>query len=97
MNRNRVEPSSRIRIDQRSPARSSLAGFRYDQPVRHTLIRMARRRFVFRQAETGRAEQSHKWTVDPFRRLAGDAGYPFRAVLLDDGGLYSVHALGVPS
>ena len=50
-------------------------------------------RFAFRSGETIHTENSHKYTVADFQRLAATAGWSARRVWTDAKGLFSVHEL----
>jgi len=50
-------------------------------------------RCFFAAGESIHTENSHKYTLDGFAALAGDAGYETVAVWTDPAGLFSVHAL----
>lgn len=49
--------------------------------------------FDFAAAETIHTENSYKYTVDEFHKLAGEAGWRARAAWLDEDGLFSIHLL----
>jgi dimethylhistidine N-methyltransferase len=53
-------------------------------------------RFVFDDGQTLHTENSCKYTVDGFRRLARTAGFEPHAVWTDEAGLFSVHWLAAP-
>lgn len=50
-------------------------------------------RFDFREGETIHTENSHKYTIDGFCDLAGEAGWRPRRVWTDPDALFSVHEL----
>ena len=50
-------------------------------------------RFEFRAGESIHTENSHKYTVEQFNHLAGQAGWRPRACWIDDERLFSVHLL----
>lgn len=56
-------------------------------------VRLAGRTFRFAAGEIIHTESSYKYTVDGFRDLAAQAGWRSKAVWLDAGRLFSVHAL----
>lgn len=56
-------------------------------------VRLAGRTFRFAAGEIIHTESSYKYTVDGFRALAAEAGWRAKAVWLDAGSLFSVHAL----
>ena len=56
-------------------------------------IELGGRRFEFAAGETLHTENSYKYSVDEFRRLAAGAGYTPAAVWTDPAGLFSVHYL----
>jgi L-histidine Nalpha-methyltransferase len=51
----------------------------------------------FEQGQTLHTENSHKYTVPRFQRLAEDAGFRAGPVWCDDEGLFSVHWLQAPA
>jgi dimethylhistidine N-methyltransferase len=51
--------------------------------------------FGFRAGETIHTENSYKYGIDAFHRLAGDAGFVAEHVWTDEQGLFSVHCLRV--
>lgn len=51
--------------------------------------------FDFRAGETIHTENSYKYGIDSFHRLAGDAGFVAEQVWTDKQGLFSVHCLRV--
>ncbi|SDW44566.1 L-histidine N(alpha)-methyltransferase [Thiocapsa roseopersicina] len=51
--------------------------------------------FDFRAGETIHTENSYKYGIDHFHRLAGDAGFVAEQVWTDKQGLFSVHCLRV--
>jgi L-histidine N-alpha-methyltransferase len=53
-------------------------------------------RVVFDEGQTLHTENSCKYTVDGFRRLARAAGFEPQAVWTDDARLFSVHWLAAP-
>jgi L-histidine N-alpha-methyltransferase len=56
-------------------------------------IRLANRRIDFAEGETIHTENSYKYTVEGFRRLAHEAGWKAGVVWTDPGRLFSIHAL----
>ncbi|HEX3673809.1 MAG TPA: L-histidine N(alpha)-methyltransferase [Rhizomicrobium sp.] len=56
-------------------------------------VAVAGRRIAFAEGETVHTENSHKYTVDGFRALAGEAGFTPRAVWCDPARLFSLHWL----
>jgi dimethylhistidine N-methyltransferase len=54
-------------------------------------------RFEFDEGQTLHTENSCKYTVDGFRRLAREADLEPQAVWVDEAGLFSVHWLAAPS
>jgi dimethylhistidine N-methyltransferase len=58
-------------------------------------VEVAGERFDFRAGETIHTENSYKYGIDAFRRLAGDAGFVAERVWTDEQGLFSVHCLRV--
>ncbi len=60
-------------------------------------VRVAGERFAFEEGETIHTENSHKFTVDGFRRLAAQAGFRPGPVWTDDARLFSVHWLRAPA
>ena len=52
--------------------------------------------FDFREGETIHTENSHKYGVDEFQRMAEAAGFSADKVWVDRDGLFSVHYLTVP-
>ncbi len=55
------------------------------------------RRFAFAEGETIYTEDSYKYSLDDFRRLAVCAGYEPVEAWTDAAGLFSVHALRAPA
>jgi dimethylhistidine N-methyltransferase len=53
-------------------------------------------RFLFDEGESIHTENSCKYTVDGFQRLAREAGFDPQAVWVDDRSLFSVHWLSAP-
>jgi dimethylhistidine N-methyltransferase len=60
---------------------------------RRQQVHVAGRIFRFAAGEIIHTESSYKYTVDGFRALAAEAGWRAKAVWLDAGRLFSVHAL----
>lgn len=58
-------------------------------------VEVAGVRFGFRAGETIHTENSYKYGIDAFHRLAGDAGFVAEQVWTDEQGLFSVHCLRV--
>lgn len=56
-------------------------------------VTIAGRSVHFAEGETIHTENSYKYTIDGFRRLAGEAGWTPRAVWTDPDALFSIHAL----
>ncbi len=56
-------------------------------------VEVAGRRFAFAAGETIHTENSYKYTIDGFRRLAGRAGWAAGEVWTDADNLFSVHLL----
>ena len=52
--------------------------------------------FSFRDGETIHTENSHKYAVDEFQRMAEEAGFSAEKVWVDSDRLFSVHFLTVP-
>jgi dimethylhistidine N-methyltransferase len=61
--------------------------------TREQQVRVAGRRFGFREGETIHTECSYKYTVDDFHRLARRAGFEPEQVWIDSERLFSVHCL----
>ncbi len=61
--------------------------------LRPQTVTVANERFVFAEGESIHTEDSHKFTVDGFRTLAGDAGWVPHEVWTDPERLFSVHLL----
>lgn len=62
---------------------------------RRQQVTVAGRRFQFQAGERLHVEDSHKYSIEAFRGLAGDAGYDPAAVWTDADGMFSVHHLRV--
>lgn len=58
-------------------------------------VEVAGSTFDFRAGETIHTENSYKYGIDSFHRLAGDAGFVAEQVWTDQQGLFSVHCLRV--
>ncbi|HSO82569.1 L-histidine N(alpha)-methyltransferase [Thiocapsa sp.] len=58
-------------------------------------VEVAGSTFDFRAGETIHTENSYKYGIDPFHRLAGDAGFVAEQFWTDKQGLFSVHCLRV--
>lgn len=58
-------------------------------------VRVAGRSYAFAAGETIHTENSYKYTVEEFQRLAGSASYHSLAVFTDRDRLFSVHVLQV--
>lgn len=58
-------------------------------------VEVAGESFGFRVGETIHTENSYKYGIDTFHRLAGDAGFVAEKVWTDRQGLFSVHCLRV--
>lgn len=58
-------------------------------------VKVAGEVFAFRTGETIHTENSYKYGIDPFHRLAADAGFVAEQVWTDAAGLFSVHCLKV--
>jgi dimethylhistidine N-methyltransferase len=58
-------------------------------------VEVAGERFDFRVGETIHTENSYKYGIDAFHRLAGKAGFLAEKVWTDEQGLFSVHCLRV--
>lgn len=58
-------------------------------------VSVAGRQFDFREGETLHTENSHKYTLDGFRRLAEGAGFRTVRSITDANELFSVHVLEV--
>lgn len=56
-------------------------------------VRIGNRRFVFAAGEEIHTENSHKYTVSEFRRMARAAGFDAVRVWTDDEELFSLHFL----
>jgi dimethylhistidine N-methyltransferase len=56
-------------------------------------VRIAGRTFRFAAGESIHTEDSHKYTIDGFRKLAADAGWQAEAVWTDAAALFSIHFL----
>lgn len=61
--------------------------------TRPTTIRVGGRQFAFERGETIHTENSHKFTVEGFQKIAGEAGFAPRAAWTDEGGLFALHYL----
>jgi dimethylhistidine N-methyltransferase len=61
--------------------------------LRAQTVSVAGKRFPFRQGETIRTENSHKYTVEEFQALARSAGWEPQAVWTGEAALFSVHYL----
>ncbi len=59
-------------------------------------VRLQGHQLHFEQGQTVHTENSHKYTVPRFQRLAEDAGFRPGPVWCDDEGLFSVHWLQAP-
>jgi uncharacterized SAM-dependent methyltransferase len=51
------------------------------------------RRFTLREGETIRSEESYKYSISDFTRLAAEASLRSSAVWTDAAGVFSVHYL----
>jgi len=60
---------------------------------RDQTVELLGRRFSLRRGETIHTENSHKYTIAGFQRLAASAGWQPRRVWTDAGRLFSVHEL----
>ncbi|UHD18864.1 L-histidine N(alpha)-methyltransferase [Thiocapsa bogorovii] len=60
-------------------------------------VEVAGERFDFRAGETIHTENSYKYGIDAFHRLAADAGFVAEQVWTDEQQLFSVHCLRVVS
>lgn len=58
-------------------------------------VRIAGRQIAFRPDETIHTENSYKWTIEDFARLAQAAGWVPRQVWTDPAKLFSIHLLAV--
>lgn len=56
-------------------------------------VRLGRRRFSFDAGETIHTENSYKYSVEEFQRLARSAGFRSEKVWLDAKGLFALHGL----
>jgi dimethylhistidine N-methyltransferase len=63
---------------------------------RRQVVAVCGERVVFDEGQTLHTENSCKYTVDGFRRLARAAGFEPQAVWTDDARLFSVHWLSAP-
>lgn len=63
--------------------------------LRKQEVSVGARRFGFTEGETIHTENSHKYRIDGFRKLADEAGYESIDVWTDKQELFSVHALRV--
>jgi dimethylhistidine N-methyltransferase len=63
---------------------------------RRQVVAVCGERVVFDEGQTLHTENSCKYTVDGFRRLARAAGFEPQAVWTDDARLFSVHWLAAP-
>jgi dimethylhistidine N-methyltransferase len=63
---------------------------------RRQVVAVCGERFVFDEGQTLHTENSCKYTLDGFRRLARAAGFEPQAVWTDDARLFSVHWLAAP-
>ena len=63
---------------------------------RRQVVAVCGERIVFDEGQTLHTENSCKYTVDGFRRLARAAGFEPQAVWTDDARLFSVHWLAAP-
>ena len=61
------------------------------------IVHIADKKFEFSMGETIHTENSHKYTIEGFQKLAFSAGFSTRAALVDREQLFSVHVLEVPS
>ena len=61
--------------------------------LRRQTVNVGRYRFGFEAGETIHTENSCKYSVAEFRRLAGEAGFSGEKVWLDSKGLFSLHGL----
>ena len=59
------------------------------------IVRIADQQIAFRAGETIHTENSYKWTVEGFTRLADSAGWSSRQNWTDAAGLFSIHLLEV--
>ncbi|MCG6869647.1 MAG: L-histidine N(alpha)-methyltransferase [Gammaproteobacteria bacterium] len=57
------------------------------------IVTVAGRAFRFAAGQTVHTENSYKFTVDEFQRLASESGFEPECVWTDDDGLFSVHCL----
>lgn len=57
------------------------------------IVSLLGQRFAFRPGETIHTENSHKYTIEAFHRLARSAGWTAGHVWTDAAGLFSVHEL----
>ena len=64
--------------------------------LREQTVRIGGRAFRFRGGESIHTENSCKYSVDEFRRLAGGAGFDPAAYWTDREQLFAVHCLEVP-
>ncbi len=63
---------------------------------RKQCVSVADTRYMFDEGESIHTENSHKYTVDGFHRLAERAGFVPEAVWVDDDQMFSVHWLAAP-
>ena len=56
-------------------------------------VEIGAHRFTFERGKTIHTENSYRYTIDTFQRLARSAGWMPRQVWTDPDGLFSVHAL----
>ncbi|MGQ0750416.1 MAG: L-histidine N(alpha)-methyltransferase [Betaproteobacteria bacterium] len=59
-------------------------------------VSVAGRNFSFRRDETIHTENSYKYSIQEFARLAGEAGFRAERCWIDPDGLFSVHYLVAP-
>jgi L-histidine N-alpha-methyltransferase len=63
---------------------------------RRQAVTVCGERFVFDEGQTLHTENSCKYTVEGFQRLARASGFAPQAVWVDDARLFSVHWLSAP-
>jgi len=65
--------------------------------LRDQIVQVGDRQFSFAEDETIHTENSHKYEIEEFQALAGEAGFISKAVWSDADDLFSVHYVEVPS
>lgn len=65
--------------------------------LRNQAVQIGDHRFSFKEGETIHTENSHKYEIEEFQSLAGEAGFVSRAVWSDADDLFSIHYVEVPN